>query len=64
MSLIDAGCIKISSLTENDIAPKPDKKRGLSASERQWLQVEKCQKGDKTLWLDYEGLRSEMNSWV
>lgn len=37
--LIDAGCIKMSELTKEDVAPKPDKKPGISASERQWLQI-------------------------
>jgi len=62
--LIKAGCIKMSDLTEEDVVPKPDKKHGISASERQWLQVEKFQNGDNSIWLDRENLQNEMNSWV
>lgn len=62
--LIEAGCIKMFDLTEEDVAPKPDKKPGISTSERQWLQVEKFQTGDNSIWLDREGLQSVMNSWV
>ncbi len=62
--LIDAGCIKMSDLTEDNVAPKPDKKTGISASERQWLQIEKYQTGDNKVWIDRESLQSEMNNWV
>ncbi len=62
--LIEAGCIKMLDLTKEDVAPKPDKKPGISASERQWLQIEKYQAGDNTVWLDRNSLQSEMNSWV
>ena len=61
--LIEAGCIKMSELSEEDVAPKPDNKPGLSASERQWMQVDKLQKGDNSAWLDRESLQSEMSSW-
>lgn len=62
--LIELGCIKMSDLSEDDVAPQPDKKPGLSASQRQWLQVEKYQKGDHSVWLDHENLRIEMDSWT
>ncbi|GBE15194.1 hypothetical protein BMS3Abin14_01248 [bacterium BMS3Abin14] len=62
--LIEAGCIKMSDLAKEDVAPKPDIKPGISASERQWLQIEKYQTGDNTVWLDRDSLQSEMNSWV
>ncbi len=62
--LIQAGRVKMSDLTMEDISPKPDDRPGLSASQRQWLQVEKYQKGDDTIWLDRAGLRHEMNQWV
>ncbi|MBE0583321.1 MAG: DUF2779 domain-containing protein [Desulfofustis sp.] len=62
-TLIEVNRIKLSELTEEDIAPKPDKKPGLSASERQWLQVEKYQTGDNTAWLDRDGLSREMDRW-
>ena len=37
---------------------------GLSQSQRQWLQVEKCKSGDCSPWLDREGLSREMRSWT
>jgi len=63
-ALIKAGCIKMSNLAEQDVAPKPDNKPGISPSERQWLQVEKVQNRDTSIWLDREGLQSEMRSWI
>lgn len=62
--LIEAGRIKMSDLTEEDVVPKPDKKSGISASERQWLQIKKFKNGDNSIWLDRENLRREMSSWV
>lgn len=63
MRLIEAGCIKMSQLSEEDIKPKSDKKLGLSPSERQWLQVEKEQNKDDSIWLDRENLQYEMDCW-
>ena len=62
--LIENGVIKMSDLSEQDIAPKPDKKLGISASERQWLQIQKYQNNDNSIWLDKRNMREEMNSWV
>lgn len=61
---IEDGRAKITDLNESDIGPKPDKEPGLSASERQWLQVEKVQKNDSTPYFDKFGIRSEMDAWV
>lgn len=62
--LIENGVIKMSDLSEQDIAPKPDKKLGLSASERQWLQIKKYKNNDNSIWLDKKNMEDEMNSWV
>lgn len=65
--LIEAGRIKMSELLEQDVTPKnpkPKKRPGLSTSERQWLQIEKFQKRDNSIWLDRENLQSEMDRWV
>jgi len=62
--LIEANCIKMSDITENNVAPKPDKKPGISASERQWLQIEKYQTGENTIWIDRSSLQNEMSSWT
>ena len=62
--LIAEGKIKLSDLDEEDIKPKPGEVAGLSASQRQWLQVEKAQNHDAEIYLDTEGLKAEMDSWV
>ena len=62
--LIESNRIKMSEVTKDDISPKPDKKPGISASERQWLQVEKHQKEDNSVWIDHDNLKREMDSWV
>ena len=36
---------------------------GLSASERQWLQVDKAKRGDRTVYFDKEGFAAEMATW-
>ena len=55
---------KINDLEEDDISPSPDGKPGLSTKERQWLQVEKVQNCDSSIYLDKEGLRREFESWT
>jgi hypothetical protein len=54
--------IKITDITIADFSIKPAV-RGLSQSQRQWLQVEKAQNGDATPFIDKSGLRAEMASW-
>jgi hypothetical protein len=61
---IAEGRIKLCALTEADISPRCGDKPGLSASERQWLQVSKAQRNDETHWIDSENLRREMDTWV
>ena len=62
--LIQEGRIKMSALTEEDVNPTPDGKAGYSRSQRQWLQIEKCQTNDETFWIDHEGLQKVMDSWL
>ena len=62
--LIEAGRIKMSEILEKDVGPEPNDQPGLSTSERQWLQIEKFQNGDHSIWLDRENLQSEMDRWV
>ena len=62
--LIAEGKIKMSSLSIDDIAPKADKKSGLSGSQRQWLQVEKVRNRDESPWIDIDNLRREMELWT
>lgn len=61
---INEGRIKISDITEKDINPKSDNKPGISASERQWLQVQKAQSHDTGEWIDISNLKIEMDKWV
>ncbi len=56
--------VKMSQMNRDDISPKPGRKKGISPSERQWLQVEKTVNHDDSLWLDRDGLLAEMDSWV
>lgn len=63
-TFLQAGKIKMSSVSVDDIGPKDDKKPGLSGSQRQWLQVEKVQNRDTTPWIDVENLRREMETWT
>ena len=59
------GCIKMSALTQDHIAIKPDdSKPGMSRTERQWKQVEKVQNHDQSAWVDVSGLKNEMAKWV
>ena len=62
--LLEQGKIKMDTLVDSDIDPKPDGKPGLSARERQWLQVQKAAAGDATVWIDMDGLRTEMSRWT
>jgi len=62
-SFIAAGKVKMADLDISDLDPKGDKKLGLSASERQWLQVKKEQDRDKRPFFDKKGLAREMSQW-
>jgi hypothetical protein len=61
--LFKIGVYKMKDVTIEDIEPDTDGKPGLSPKERQWLQIEKVQKNDKTPWIDTDGLRTEMDRW-
>jgi len=61
--LIAIDKIKISDLDENDINPKPDKQSGISASERQWLQIQKVKEKSTTPYFDSFGFMEEMKKW-
>ncbi len=62
--LLGDGCIKMSQITEDDINPVPDDKAGISPKERQWMQIEKYQNKDNSIWIDKGGLQSEIDSWT
>jgi len=64
-ALLAQGKIKLSELEPDDLIPTPDDTRpGLSASERQYLQVEKVKQGDFSAFLDKERMKREMKSWT
>ena len=63
--LINEGKIKFSDLSEEDINPKkkdgePKKKWGW----RQWLQVEKSQNSDNSIWLKKTELEKQIEKWI
>jgi len=63
--LIAKGKIKFSDFNEEDINPKM--LRGdneLERVERQWLQIEKVQNNDSSIFLNKEGLQKEIDSWT
>ena len=62
--LIEEGRVRMSDVTEADINVKVSEDCGMSSSERQWLQVEKNISNDDTPYIDENGLRTEMASWV
>jgi len=62
--LIQANKIKLSDVSEFEIDPKEDDRPGISASQRQWMQVHKSKTHDRSIWLDKTNLRREINSWT
>ena len=61
---IAEGKIKFSELTEEDLNIKDDDKPGLSNSQRQWLQVSKGANNSSDIYIDHDGMKSEMETWV
>jgi DNA-binding protein YbaB len=55
--------IAMSDVMKTDIEPESDDKPGLSHSERQWLQVEKVQAKDNSIWIEKTALKREMQQW-
>ena len=61
--LFDQGIYFKSDLTEENIDLKEDPKR-LTTSHRQWLQIEKDESNDTTIYVDKDGLSEEINTFV
>lgn len=59
-----SGLIKLKDFEESDFNFKKKDRPGLSQSERQWLQVEKVKNTDNTIWMDQQGLKDEISSWI
>ncbi|AOS96151.1 hypothetical protein AUP74_00682 [Microbulbifer aggregans] len=62
--LLAQGKAKLIDIEEADINPASDGKRGLSNSQRQWLQIIKVQKEDGSPDLFIDELREEMDRWT
>ena len=64
--LFEEGIIFIEDLHKHHIGEniQPKANGVLSAQERQWLQVEKVQKNDDTFYLDRDGLKKEMSTFI
>ncbi|MEG9329058.1 DUF2779 domain-containing protein [Salinimicrobium catena] len=60
--LFEEGKIFLDDLDEDDIGVRPESGK-ISASERQWIQVEKTRTGDGEPYILKEELRQEMSSW-
>lgn len=63
-SYIGSRKIKLRDLCRDDINVKAGDRRGMSASERQWLQVEKVKKKDGKAYFDIDGMKDEMAQWI
>lgn len=61
---LQKGLIKLRDFDEVNFPTKEDGKPGISMSQRQWLQIEKVQNSDSSVWIDEQSLREEMQSWV
>jgi hypothetical protein len=63
--LIEVGTYFMDQLHEADVEPSSGSAvEGLSNSERQWLQVEKVIKKDKSAYFDIEGFSREARNWT
>lgn len=56
--------IKMTDLDEDDLNIKDDDRKGISPSQRQWLQIVKVRNNDPTPWIDRHNLARAMESWV
>ncbi|QDO95303.1 DUF2779 domain-containing protein [Formosa sediminum] len=61
--LIESGKYFISDLNEADVNPQSEALK-ISNSERRWIQVEKEQQNDNTPFIELDGLKLEMSTWV
>ena len=61
---IDNNLIKLVDLSQEDIGVDDNPTPALSVKERQWLQVEKSQRSDQSVYFDSDSMRHEMNTWT
>ncbi|MDC0507017.1 DUF2779 domain-containing protein [Luminiphilus sp.] len=62
---LQAGAIRLTDLTEEDVKNPDPRLAGLplSRNQRQWLQIEKARDKDEMPYIDAVGLKEEMESW-
>tara|TARA_R100001369_G_scaffold90618_1_gene129915 strand:+ start:8204 stop:10165 length:1962 start_codon:yes stop_codon:yes gene_type:complete len=61
-NLVEENRLLMEEVTEENINIKPEAGR-LSASERQWIQVDKAQQNDNSIYVLKEELKQEMDTW-
>jgi hypothetical protein len=61
-ALYEDNKIFMEQIEEEDVSPK-DGGEGLSASERQWLQIQKVRENDSSPYFDVDGLAAQMQTW-
>jgi len=61
---IEQGIIKIKDISEEDIKVEESVDFALSASERQWMQIDKVKRNDNTVYFDIDTMKSLMNNWT
>ena len=62
-SLIEENRLFLEDLSEDDFKVNPSADK-ISPTERQWIQVEKARTGDSTVYVEKEGLKTEMSKWT
>lgn len=62
-TLLEAGKIFLDQIDKEDIEVKESDGIGLTSTDRQWLQIEKCQNNDNTFYFDKPGFTNEARSW-
>ena len=62
-NLIEENRLFLEDLSEDDFKVNPSADK-ISPTERQWIQVEKARTGDSTVYVEKEGLKTEMNKWT
>ncbi|MCD4737284.1 MAG: DUF2779 domain-containing protein [Bacteroidales bacterium] len=61
--MIEQGEYFLEDLTKDDINYALDADKGMSRTERQWIQIEKAVNNDPEPEIDIEGLKAEMKTW-
>lgn len=62
--LFKEGRLFLNELREDEFLGNENVGNTLSTKERQWLQIDKMLKNDKAPYIDFDGLKAELDSWV